>query len=230
MTFELETTLRPLGLFTWSLPPERLASLLPAALLPQTVQLGGRRVALYSVAIMLQVRMAPRGWRIGRFTFAQLNERTYVTRADGTRAGAYFFRSSVSSWIAWVPRLIFGLPYFKRPLKLNIDAGKVEMTDAGRSQFALDPRSSVSAEQQELAAHLCPVIANPLVGYSLSRGKLVEFDVEHAPIVPQVVNATVAAVENLPFAQQLGVVGPPIETLYVAESRFTITMPPRKVR
>src|SRR5439155_2450867 len=96
----------------------------------------------FSVAVMLESGMAPRRAPWLGFSFAQLNERVYVTRPDGTDPGVFFWRSAIASPVAILPRLGLGLPYFWQKLSLAVDNERLRFAVRSEPVIELDLSSS----------------------------------------------------------------------------------------
>lgn len=104
----------------WSLPPERVAALLPAGLELDTF--GGR--AWVAVVPFRMENVGPRGlnWLPGVSAFPELNVRTYVVA--GGRPGVWFFSLDAANLIAvHSARAGFHLPYFQARMRCDAENG-----------------------------------------------------------------------------------------------------------
>jgi len=221
----LRADLRQLAIVTWAVPRTSLAKLLPHGLLPQTVDDKGE-IGLISIVTMFDRTL----WQ----TYAQLNERTYVTRRDGTGAGAYFFQSLANTWQATAFRLLMGVPLFRADTRLAVNGGDYRF-DLGRSEVA---RLQLNAPPTPITSNvgLDPyrvrsVAANPMTGYTQNRGVLYETKVDHTEIDQrQAPDITVSKVTTS-WMQTFPIVttSAPIAAWHVPFTPFNIIFPSTRV-
>ena len=232
MDITLSTTLKHLSLITWDVDPARLQAFLPPQLIPATVPSPAGPRALFSMALMLEAGLAPKSMPWLSLYFAQLNERAYVTRPDGSGFGVYFWRSYVSSPSFIAPRWGLGMPYFWKRMTLEVKEQTLALSSKTEHFATLElsaPATSTSANGPSPEA-VRDLTANPMIGYSILRKKrLASFTVEHPPITPRLVSvrhvdpSTMLAAPTLAPGQQ------PVVACYEAESPFFIHLPPRDV-
>lgn len=231
MDLALNTTLRHLTLLTWDVEPEKLQSLLPSGLVPTTVASPKGPRALFSMALMLEAGLAPKSLPWLSLYFAQLNERAYVTRPDGSGPGVFFWRSFVASPSFIFPRLGLGLPYFWQKMSLDVKEGALQFSVKKEKLVELElgtpPTKPEGGPDPE---EVREITANPMIGYSLLRGKtLAAFTVEHAPIVPKMVTVREVNASSMLAYPLLSPGQAPVVACYAEEAPFTIHLPPQKL-
>ncbi|MBI5512814.1 MAG: DUF2071 domain-containing protein [Deltaproteobacteria bacterium] len=230
MDLTISTTLEHLTLVTWLVPEARLRGLLPAGLAPSVVPSPGGPLGMFSLAVMVERGMAFRLAPWLGLTFPQLNERAYVTLADGSGAGVYFWRSQVASRSYALPRYGLGLPYERAQLSLEVSDERRILSRDGTPVLDVEVGASQPAPEGVDLDRVREVTGNPMVGYSLLRGRrLAAFPVEHPPIAFQ--EARVRAVDPRGMVAE-GALEPgqaPAVAVYAASSEFVIHLPPRRV-
>src|SRR6266850_2119848 len=219
--FTLDATLTHLAIISWTVPAGRLAALLPAQatakLKLQTVDDAGE-YALVSLACLFDRTI----WQ----TYAQLNERVYVTRQDGTGPGAFFWISRADTWQANFFRTILGIPEYRERLQLSVRGARYIFSREGREIVELDlattPRSPADGER------LAAIGLNPLIGYTLDRAGLDSTRVIHTTIERRDVRVVAADASFMKAAPLIGK-NEPVVAWYVPLTPFNIDLPPRLV-
>jgi hypothetical protein len=225
MPIPLETTLRHLALVTWTVEPERLAALLPQGIVPRTIETDHGRRALFSLAGMIQFGLSPRYFSSLAFSFPQINERAYVSRPDGSHPGVFFFRSEIDSRVAFVPHRLLGLPYYRARVAIELEEGRLTVRRGTDVLAEIDLAASERTTKED--AKILDATSNPMIGYSLVRGRrLASFCVEHEAIEPNRVRVVRAEARALETGYALGLHSAPAVAAYVPESRFVIRIPP----
>ncbi len=111
----------------WPIPPATLAALIPPQLTPDLYD--GQ--AWIGVVPFRMSGVRPRGvagmpWLSA---FPELNVRTYVTAADGSKPGVYFFSLEAANPVAVsVARRVFRLPYFRARMRLTDHGDHIDYT------------------------------------------------------------------------------------------------------
>jgi uncharacterized protein YqjF (DUF2071 family) len=232
MDITLSTTLKHLSLITWDVDPTQLQRLLPPQLIPATVPSPAGPRALFSMALMLEAGLAPKSMPWLSLYFAQLNERAYVTRPDGSGFGVYFWRSYVSSPSFIAPRWGLGLPYFWKRMRLEVKEQTLILSSKTEHFAALDLATNTQHTllNGPSPKTVCDLIANPMIGYSILRQKrLASFTVEHPPITPRMVSIRHVDPSLMIAAPTLTPGQAPVVACYQAESPFLIHLPPRNI-
>jgi Uncharacterized conserved protein (COG2071) len=228
MDITLSTTLKHLSLITWDVDPARLQAFLPPQLIPAMVPSPAGPRALFSMALMLEAGLAPKSMPWLSLYFAQLNERAYVTRLDGSGFGVYFWRSYVSSPSFIVPRWGLGMPYFWKRMTLEAN-GQVLALSSKSERFAeLELSTTPTPTRGPSPEAVRDLTANPMIGYSLLRKKrLASFIVEHPPITPRLVSVRHVDPSSMIAASTLAPGQAPVVACYEAELPFFIHLPPK---
>lgn len=109
--FDASTTLVDFALVTFDVDADRLASLLPPGLRPETRSLDDGRVRAFVSAVSFRdVDFRFAILPIVRRSFFQTNYRAYVLGPTGGRA-VYFFGTTLDSRLSVLPRRLWGMPW-----------------------------------------------------------------------------------------------------------------------
>ena len=133
--FTLRAKLAHLAIVSWAVPAERLAELLPSQLVPNTIDDAGK-IGVFSMAAMRDTTLDE--------SYAQLNERTYVRRRDGTGEGAFFWKSHAASRQADLFRWLLGIPEFHDAVDLTFDSRSITFAQTLRAARSLHTSSKKS--------------------------------------------------------------------------------------
>jgi len=217
--FVLKATLTHLGIVSWAVPAVDLARMLPAQLIPQTIDPAGE-LALVSLVGLFDRTL----WQ----TYPQLNERAYVTLRDGSGAGAYFWLSRADSWQAWFFGSVLGIPEIRERLDLATDRRRYRFTREGNTAIELDLQSPAPEHPGFADDRLASIGLNPLIGYTIDRRGLDSTRVVHNDIPPREVR--VLNVDSS-FMRAAGLIrsAKPLVAWYVPLTPFDIELPPRLV-
>jgi len=217
--------LEHLAIITWPVEAERLATMLPVPLVPQTID-RKRRVGLVSMALMRDTTAGS--------TYAQLNERAYVMLPDGRGKGAYFWRSHAATWQAVLVRGLLGAPEYVADVELAVKDGTFVFKQDRQVVAKLDLRRRGTTPEVyrgydvERAER---VSSNPMLAYTMNWGRLCVTPVRHNRIRPRRVSVVRAdAMSMLPGA----VIEPermrkPLLAVYQRQTPFWIDLPPRPI-
>lgn len=223
--FTLRAHLEHLAILTWPAEREKIAAMLPAPLVPQTID-RARRWGLVSMAIMRDTTFGA--------TYAQLNERTYVMLPDGTGKGAFFWRSLAATPQAVLVRSLVGAPEFVADLSLDVAGGDYMFKREGRIVAHLDLRRGGPTPARYAGldvARAQRLSARPMIGYTLNWGRLCATRVVHSKMRPRrVATVRVEPTFMIPAAAlEEGSFGTPLVALYQRETPFWIDVPPRPI-
>jgi hypothetical protein len=167
-------------------------------------------------------------------TYAQLNERTYVMRADGTGKGAFFWRSHAATRQALLVRSLLGAPEFVADVEVRVRGTSYAFKRNGRlvAKLDLSRAGTTPRRYRELdVGRAGRLSANPMIGYTMNRGRLYATVVRHNRIRPR--RAKVLSVDPS-FMLPAPVIDAadkrtPLIALYQRETPFWIDVPPRPV-
>jgi hypothetical protein len=228
--FTIHARLQHLAIVTWAVSAVRLAKMLPTPLVPQLLKDDrGDAYALVSMTMMLDTTAGE--------TYAQMNERAYVMKRDGSGKGAFFWRSRAATWQAMIFRSLLGIPEYAADVRLEaseerfaffykgrcvarLDLARPPVTDTKNNRFGVDALDRAKA-----------ISENPLVGYTLNWGELCE-----TPVTHDTIDATPVRIEEvdpqwmLPSIAIEAARSVPVIALYQRETPFHIGLPPRPVR
>ena len=221
----IEAELEHLAIISWPVDARKLAAMLPRPLVPQTID-RRKQWALVSMTLM-------RDTTVGA-TYAQLNERTYVMRPDGTGRGAFFWRSHAATRQALLARSLLGIPEFVADVTIDVRGASYVFKRNGRIVAKLDlGRTGVTPAQYsgldvERARR---VSSNPMIGYTLNWGVLCATYVRHNRVKPR--RARVVRVDPS-FMIPTVAIEPrfrkvPLLALYQRRTPFWIDLPPRPI-
>jgi Uncharacterized conserved protein (COG2071) len=221
----LEAELEHLAIISWPVEARKVAAMLPPPLVPQTID-RGKGWALVSMTLM-------RDTTVGS-TYAQLNERTYVMRPDGSGRGAFFWRSHAATRQALLARSLLGIPEFVADVEIDVRGASYVFRRNGRIVAKLDlSRTGATPPQYggldvERARR---VSSNPMIGYTLNWGVLCATYVRHNRVKPR--RARVVRVDpsfmipSVTIEPSLRRV--PLLALYQRRTPFWIDVPPRPI-
>jgi hypothetical protein len=208
---KLTFAVRDLLLVTWRVAPESVERSLAPGLEPALTAEGDGLVsaaAFRNTDVRLNGRRGP--------SFSQLNVRTYVTRRG--EPGVFFLSLRVTP--AGMGGALFGAPY--RPARIRVREGHVRAPGLGvsiRYHLVGDEPDVPELEAGPLGTHD--------VGYFVAAG-LRRLVARHEPFRWRGVE--LASAPRFDPLIALGFdVGTPDWTLYAAETRFAVQLPPEKV-
>ena len=209
-----KTTLAHMLVLNYPLPPAQVASMIPPPL-ELDIHDGA---AWLSLLAFEQQQFAPLG-RLGpKFSFHQINYRTYV-KCQGQR-GVYFFRMDLDSgWLARMFRVLFGMPAQKQRIKLHT-------ATTGDDRYHLwelrSPELEISAHNTDKLAADCTWFLAPTKGFFAHRnGTVRHFEVARSPMVP---HAAAVKVRRSDFLRQMGIseATTPFSACLIERSAFAI--------
>lgn len=231
-------SMRDFAIVTFAVDPERLSALLPHSFEPDAFTLDDRSEAAFVSMVSFRVQSLWGGGIRFPLNYVQANYRAYVRR-HGQRC-VWFFGSTVGSFIAEVPRILIGAPWYRG--KSSIDAA---WDGTGYSSYAFSNRGDWGSAHvscsgsQPLAARLdgfadldgtLEVLGSPRSGFAQRRdGSLLELRVEHdvlSPLLGSAAEARFSVFENLNLC---GVSAVPHSVLLQRETTFDL-LPIRFVR
>ena len=166
----------------WSCDPALLRSRLPRQLKADTFE--GKAWVSLTPFLLTGMRPPLFPHRLG-FAFPEMNLRTYVSGPNGP--GIWFFSLDASQLLAVVgARAIFGLPYFRAEMSVNIRAGEnVYFSERGRQvgQVGQAKARIRIAKQGPITApsQLDVFLTARFRLYSTIRGQLITANVTHPP-------------------------------------------------
>jgi len=223
--FTVRAHLEHLAIVTWPAESEKIAAMLPAPLVPQTID-RKRRWGLVSMSLMRDTTLGA--------TYAQLNERTYVMLPDGSGKGAFFWRSLAATTQAILVRSLIGAPEYVADLSIDVGGGDYVFKRDGRVVAHLDLRHRARTPPRYAGLDIARaqrISSRPLIGYTLNWGRLCATRVVHTTMRPRRV-ATVRVHPTFMIAAaaiEEGSFGTPLLALYQRETPFWIDVPPRPV-
>jgi uncharacterized protein YqjF (DUF2071 family) len=231
------TTLRDFAIVTYAVEPKRLAALLPPGFEAETFTLGDGSSRGFVSAVPfrdLDFRLACAPAL--RFAFGQINYRAYV-RYRGERA-VWFFGTMLDSPLVAVPRYFWRLPWHHA--RISIEAS---WAGARCESYALDAHASwgnaglrCTGTAQDAgcidgfadAAETSLVLTHPLRGYYYRRdGRIGTYSVDHERFA---MKRAATAEARFTVFEDLGLLettAQPHSVLLLAETVFTIALPPR---
>jgi hypothetical protein len=221
--FKLKATLTHLAIISWAVPAKKLEALLDprvtAKLTLQTIDDSGD-LTLVSLACLLDRTL----WQ----TYAQLNERVYMTQQNGTRPGAFFWISRADTWQADFFRIVLGIPEYREQLRLSVNRDRYTLIRQGREIVELD-LSTAPARSPADSERLAAIGLNPMMGYTLDRAGLDSTKVVHTTIERREVRVVTA---DASFMRASSLIGSekPLVAWYVPSTPFDIELPPQLVR
>jgi hypothetical protein len=177
-----------------------------------------------------------------RFTYNQINLRTYVIDPHSRRQAVFFLKSGVTSpAVSRLTRSI-GIPWQRIGLSLATDIDNQAHYRSYRVSGGWGERFSLSAtESPSLPESVSPFadmesavdyLVRPLIGFFGQKGGVGRFKIWHAEVKPRA-----ASVEDLRFPLfdslrivDQGRIQKPDSVLLVPEARFYIYMPPSRLK
>lgn len=221
----IEAELEHLAIISWPVDARKLAAMLPSALVPQTID-RRKKWALVSMTLM-------RDTTVGS-TYAQLNERAYVMRRDGSGRGAFFWRSHAATRQALVARSLLGIPEFVADLTIDVRGASYVFKRNGRIVAKLDLSRTGATPPQYRGLDVeraRRVSSNPMIGYTLNWGVLCATYVRHNRVKPRRARVVrvdpsfmIPTVAIEPSRRQV-----PLLALYQRRTPFWIDLPPRPI-
>jgi len=239
---DVETTLSHFAIITYMVDPAVLRTHLHERFEPDCITLpDGTQQALISVVPFLDqdFRFVSCPWP--KWRFGQTNYRAYVTDTESGEHVAWFFGTSLSSFVVSIPRFAWKLPWYRarirfqtrydsdlgRYTKYQMDASsswasaKLELEDTGKA-----PQELVGFPNLESGLVL---LTHPMKGYFYLRdGQLGSYGIWHDRL-----QTTEGRVKTARFSllQQLGLVDEGDlsaihSVLMQPETGFTIYLPP----
>jgi len=160
----------------WSCDPALLRSRLPRQLQADTFE--GKAWVSLTPFLLTGLRPPLFPHRFG-FAFPEMNLRTYVSGPDGP--GIWFFSLDAAQLLAVVgARAVFGLPYFRAEMSVDIGAREnVYFSERGRQAKA---RIRIAKQDPIIAPSLLDVFLTARFRlYSTVRGQLITAKVAHPP-------------------------------------------------
>ena len=157
-----------------------------------------------------------------RFTYDQLNIRTYVTDPESGDPAVYFFRSGVSQPIIPLMTRLAGIPWEKISFKMVTESPS-EFRGSGEWSGKLG-FEIVSPEGELPDNTIIEQLTGPMMGFMGYEGKLRSFKIGHRAL--QVLPATLRKIDfPLPVKQELmtgNELGRPDSVMMVPEAEFTV--------
>jgi hypothetical protein len=221
----VQAQLEHLAIVSWPVEARKLAAMLPYPLVPQTID-RRKEWALVSMTMMRDTTLGS--------TYAQLNERAYVMRPDGTGRGAFFWRSYAATRQALIVRSLLGIPEFVADLSIEVAARDYVFRRNGRIVAKLDlgRAGATPAQYRDFDLDRARrVSSNPMIGYTLNWGVLCATRVRHNTVKPR--RASVVRVDPSFMIPTVAIdrrLWPtPLLALYQRSTPFWIDLPPRPI-
>jgi uncharacterized protein YqjF (DUF2071 family) len=237
-SINVSMSLRRVLYVSYLLPVPRMRPLVPDVL-PLAV-VDSDRVFLSAVLLKCQnVRMSH--LPAVRFSYNQVNLRTYVIHPETGQPGVYFLRSGVTSRTISLVTLVFGLRWEK--VELAVDSAGTTPSYGGsyRASGQWQGDLCISAEASPAGSeHLDPFtdleaaanyLVRPTIGFYGSSGRVRQFNIAHGHLEP----ARMGLAEiRFPLLADSGLLQPeewtkPHNVLSINESQFLVFLPSRRV-
>lgn len=244
---DIRSNLRHFALINYAVPINRLLPHIPRDQFEVAAfNINGRTCGLLSVVPFLDddfhfTRLAP----FAKFRFGQTNHRIYVVHRATQQHCAWFFGTTLGSWVVNCARTLWRIPWHRAKYEYDCqwdDSGKryakyqfhvqsdwcdceIELEDTGAAMARLDGFESI--EKQKL------VLTHPVDGYFRRLdGALGTYSVWHDEIP-----LTVGRSTNCYFSlyEKLGILNRtemqcPHSVLICPQTLFDVHMPPKRVR
>jgi hypothetical protein len=239
--FTVEMTVHDLLYLSYFVPIPRVLHLVPDLLSLEPVR---EDLACVSVVTFHSKHVRLHGFPAFRFNYDQINLRTYVHDPITDQRGVLFLRSGITSGlIAQVARLM-GIPWDsvqfqvktapwpEKPGLLYTAAGYWGQCTADtvievEADSAQGPMSRAPQAWQEMAGF----ITEPRVGFYAPSGRIIRFEVRHAPVVPLQGRARRVHIPSLTSSGILTEeeLKSPDSILLASEAQFSVFLPPRSL-
>ena len=236
----VSSILQDMAITTYDVDPDKLQALLPSTHTPQRFHLNnGKERAFISAVTFLNTQFFVRCAPFVRLQCHQTNYRAYVQYKG--KSVVWFFGTSLASFWTFIPRHIWGFPWYRSTAQHNAKWKNETCTSyqwTGNSQWGKESlRLEGTDEPQGIldgfsSEEECwSVLTNPFDGYLPLRNRHVgHYSVWHQPL--QMKRAKVLEAQFDRFTQlELTQQGqPPHSALVQREIHYLIFLPPKKVR
>jgi len=234
----IRMTLRHVLYISYLLPASRIRPMVPDALTLAT--LGSDRVFISIVSLKCEnVRLANLPWP--RFTYNQLNLRTYVRDPITGNSAVYFFRSGVTSTATSLLTSSIGLPWRHINLELQISRDSQTRYSRYLASGRWDGETVIEAEEsQSPLTEIEPFdnlesaveyLTGPRIGFIGPEGRARRFEIRHRQLEVRLgkLHEIRIPVANATGLLEEGEVEEPHNVLLVPEAEFTVYLPPRRI-
>ena len=228
-------TLNNVLYITYAVPAIKMQKLVPEPLKLATICEG---VAFVSIVILRSTRVRLRIIPFLRFSYNQINIRTYVIDPLSGQNAVYFIRSGVTSaFISQVTR-ISGIPWQFIDLNINVNSheetGSYLARGNWRDNYSIQSQTS-SYDVKEISYFENKIDAvnfliRPLIGFIGNNRRLGRFEIQHPEVEPELWLLTEL---DFPLFSDSGVVDEPNKphsVFFLPTADFSIYLPPKKIR
>lgn len=239
LKFSVEMTLYDILYLSYLVPASHIRSLVPEILPLATVD--------DDMVFVSVVTFHSKGVRLVnlpslRFTYDQINLRTYVKDPQTKNHGVYFLRSGITSASASLLTQLLNLPWENIPFTVTAERDKdghyVRYLASGdwQGKFLIEVKETVSqimnfppfATPEEAIQYL----TGPLIGFYGSSQKLRRFEVKHSHIQPRYCEVLDISFPLLTASGLLKKreIHQPHNALLAPQGQFHVYLPPRSIK
>jgi hypothetical protein len=232
-TFSVSMEISDLFYLSYLVPSSRVASYVPK---PLTPSLFVEDKVFLSVVCFHSRNVKVAGLPLVKFSYDQINVRTYVRDPFSGRKGVLFLFSGINSSFISLATNIFGFPWKNISFVLKTTRNKIdqphEIHAKGKWNGDIDiklaeaPVSAISEGFRDTSEY----ITSPNLGFYNIRGSALGFRVSHTKVRPRTGKMLQA---SFPFLVSSGLItesriAEPDNILLADEAKFTIFLPPHK--
>jgi hypothetical protein len=234
----IEMKLQHVLYVTFALPAQRVRPLIPSVL---SLSVNGTNTAFISVVVLRSRAVHLAALPFPRFSYDQINVRTYVRDPLSGNPSVYFLRSAVNSGSISLMTRIFGLQWENRKIirstyENDTSLEQIELKGNWEGNFIIE------AEPQITRVSNLPLFSDveegidflvrPLTGLYGKSGSVKRFNIWHPPVEPK--QALIKKFQ-FPILTGLDLIDPGSENsahsvMFVPQAYFTIFMPSHKVK
>lgn len=173
-----------------------------------------------------------------RFSYNQLNIRTYVRDPIGGKPAVCFLKSSITSSLISMVTRVMGIPWQKIDFRIQSPEQAVKTsylaTGNWEGEFVLTAHQAVAEVQpppffQSLESAI-NLLIRPLTGFIVHGKNARRFTIEHAEVKPK---AWALDSISFPLLESMGIIedaGKPHSVFYLPKTEFSVFLPPREVK
>ena len=235
----VEMSLHHVMYISYLVPESRVRHLVPEALPLAVVD---RDKVFVSVVTLQSAGVRLNSLPFPRFTYNQINIRTYVLEPNSGQQAVFFLRSGVTSPVISLITRSIGIPWQHISAGLEVSAGKKEYYQCYSAEGVWGQPFSIMAEEApELPLIFTPFkdaevainyLVRPLIGFFGQKGEVRGFNIWHPEVKPHgglLMHIDFPLLNSLNLLDEKAI-NKPDSILLVPDAYFYIYMPPERLK
>jgi len=224
---------------SYLIPESKVRTYIPVPLTPASLR---DEMVFLSIVCFHSKDVRVAGFPFIKFSYDQINIRTYVKDPNSGKNGVLFLHSGITSPVIALSTNILGFPWKNIPFQLRAVKDKnnryteYRATGTWRGNIDISVKEDASSPAcNDLPPDLINTIqyiTSPGTGFYNTRGGVLRFEVKHTEIKPHIGNILHI---DFPFLTSSGLLtqhemSKPDNILIADKGTFTIFLPPQRIR